>query len=70
MLYNGEEEALFLELSTFENRGIMIYLGNKKITPFGAVKNMQINEGVTYMRDYVFEKGMLKEVHFDKVANF
>ena len=29
---------------------------------------LSIHEDTSYMRDYVFEEGRLKEVHFDKVS--
>lgn len=63
------EETLFMELSTYEDRGIMIFMGRKKSTPFSIVKDIQVNEDISYMRDYIFEEGVLKELHFDKVAN-
>lgn len=66
---NEYEESLMVELATFENRGIMIFLGGHQTTPFSVIKDMQVNEGVAYMRDYIFEKGALKEIHFDKVAD-
>ena len=48
-------EKLYMELSALENRGVTIWLEGTK-------------SDSTYMRDYVFEEGRLKEVHFDKVS--
>ena len=34
-----------------------------------AAERMTVNEDEVYMRDYVFEKGVLKELRFDKVKS-
>ena len=52
-------EKLYMELSALENRGVTIWLEG---TPSDSL-NVS-----SYMRDYVFEEGRLKEVHFDKVS--
>ena len=54
-------EKLYMELSALENRG----------TPSDSLNvsnQLSIHEDTSYMRDYVFEEGRLKEVHFDKVS--
>ena len=51
-------QRLYLELTSLENRGITIWLE-------GAKSSLQ--EESTYMRDYIFDEGVLKEVHFDKI---
>jgi hypothetical protein len=60
-------EKLYMELSALENRGVTIWLEG---TPSNSlnVSNQSIHEDTSYMRDYVFEEGRLKEVHFDKVS--
>ena len=57
-------EKLYMELSALENRGVTIWLEG---TPSDSL-NVSIHEDTSYMRDYVFEEGRLKEVHFDKVS--
>ena len=32
-------------------------------------ETMSVNEDSTYMRDYIFQKGVLKEIHFDKITD-
>lgn len=60
---------LFLELTSLEDRGITIWMD-------GAISNSRhvsdqicVSEENTYMRDYVFDEGVLKEIHFDKIDN-
>ena len=54
-------EKLYMELSALENRGVTIWLE-------GTPSNSLNVSNQLYMRDYVFEEGRLKEVHFDKVS--
>ena len=58
-------EKLYMELSALENRGVTIWLEG---TPSNSLNVLSIHEDTSYMRDYVFEEGRLKEVHFDKVS--
>ena len=34
-----------------------------------VMETMSVNEDSTYMRDYIFQKGVLKEIHFDKITD-
>lgn len=60
-------EKLYLELSSLENRGITIWLEGSKSDSEHVTKELCVNEENFYMRDYVFDEGVLKEVHFDKI---
>jgi hypothetical protein len=58
---------LYLELASMEDRGITIWLDGSPSTSLDVSSQLHIEESNSYMRDYVFEKGVLKEVHFDKL---
>lgn len=58
---------LYLELSSMEDRGITIWLEGSPSTSLDVSSQLRIEEITSYMRDYIFEEGMLKEIHFDKL---
>lgn len=58
---------LYLELASFENRGVTIWLEGYPSDPESVAGELSLNEDGPYMRDYIFDEGVLKEVHFDKV---
>lgn len=60
-------DQLFLELENIQEQGIAIYLGGEKSTPENVTDILCVQEETSYMRDYVYDKGVLKELHFDKV---
>lgn len=60
-------EKLYLELTSLEDRGITIWLEGSPSNSESVTNQLCVNEENTYMRDYVFDKGVLKEVHFDKI---
>ena len=60
-------EKLYMELSALENRGVTIWLEGTPSDSLNVSNELSIHEDTPYMRDYVFEEGRLKEVHFDKV---
>ncbi len=60
-------KELYIELSSLENRGVTIWLEGSPSDSFGVTSQLNIHEENEYMRDYVFEEGRLKEVHFDKI---
>lgn len=66
-----DKKQLFIELQDIQGRGITIFLEGKKSTPENVSDRLCIQEECSYMRDYVYdeEKGVLKELHFDKVRN-
>ena len=62
-------KELFTELKGIQGLGIIIYLEGEKSTPETVTELLCIQEDYSYMRDYVYDKGVLKELHFDKVQN-
>ena len=63
------KKELFIELKGIQGRGITIFLEGEKSTPETVTELLCIQEDSSYMRDYVYHKGVLKELHFDKVQN-
>lgn len=64
-----DKKQLFIELTGIQGRGITIFLEGEKSTPERVVNLLCIQEDNSYMRDYVYDQGVLKELHFDKVRN-
>ena len=62
-------DQLFLELENIQEQGIAIYFEGEKSTPESVTDILCVQEESFYMRDYVYDKGVLKELHFDKVKN-
>ncbi len=61
------EHALYMELLSLEDRGITIWLEGCPGTSKSIASQLCAHEESTYMRDYIFDEGVLKEIHFDKV---
>jgi hypothetical protein len=61
-------DSLYIELQSIANRGITIWLEGSRTSPLVAAKEMMLHEECSYMRDYVFDEGELKELHFDKIV--
>lgn len=59
---------LFVELQSIENRGILIFLEGIPSSPEAVAAALLFNHNISYMRDYIFEQGVLKELRFDKVC--
>ena len=64
----NKREILYMELSGFESRGVRCWLEGPPSNSLNVSNQLSIHEDTSYMRDYVFEEGRLKEVHFDKVS--
>jgi hypothetical protein len=62
-------QTLFLELQSYENQGITIWLEGFISNPMHVTSQISLNEENLYMRDYIFDEGVLKEVRFDKISN-
>lgn len=60
-------KKLYLELASLEDRGITIWLEGTKSNSQNVASQLSISEENTYMRDYIFNEGVLKEIHFDKI---
>ena len=61
-------QQLYLELASLENRGITIWLEGAPSSSEDVASQLSIHDESSYMRDYVFDEGVLKEVHFDKIT--
>ena len=68
MLMFEQKNQLFMDLSSLEDRGVTIWLEGNPSDSLDVTSQLHIHEENEYMRDYVFEEGRLKEVHFDKVV--
>ena len=63
-----DRNQLFLELKNIQGRGITIFLEGEKSTPETVASQLCVQEdNCSYMRDYVYDEGVLTELHFDKV---
>lgn len=60
-------QQLYLELASLEDRGITIWLEGSPSSSDSVAKQLSIHEESSYMRDYIFDEGVLKEIHFDKI---
>lgn len=63
------KKQLFIELKGIQGRGITIFLEGEKSTPETVTDLLCVQEENSYMRDYVYDEGVLTELHFDKVQN-
>ncbi|MCD8155905.1 MAG: hypothetical protein LUD53_00335 [Clostridiales bacterium] len=57
-----------VELQNYEQQGISIWLEGYPSDPAGVMNAVRVREGISYMRDYVFRAGELREVRFDKIT--
>lgn len=64
-----QTKQLYAELSSLENRGVTIWLEGAPSDSRHVTSRLNVHDNEQYMRDYVFEEGKLKEVHFDKVED-
>lgn len=62
-------ENLLAELASIESRGTTLFLEGCKSSPAYVAAAVTVQEEISYMRDYIFDEGVLKELHFDKVNN-
>lgn len=66
---NLQKMQLFVELQEIEQRGITLWLEGLKSNSFGITDAVFVNEENSYMRDYIYDEGVLKELRFDKINN-
>ena len=66
---NTNRMQLFLELQNIEQRGIALWLEGLPSDPCGIADALFLNEENAYMRDYIYDKGVLKELRFDRVCD-
>lgn len=60
--------TLFMELRTLEECGVGIWMEGKISSSKNVTETMFVNEDSIYMRDYIFNEGVLEELHFDKIT--
>lgn len=60
-------QQLYLELASLEDRGITIWLEGCPSDSRQVTSQLNLQDENLYMRDYVFDEGRLKEVHFDRI---
>lgn len=66
---NNCEIQLIVELQEIEQRGIALWLEGLPSNSTGIANAVFVNEDGAYMRDYVYDEGVLKELRFDRVCN-
>lgn len=64
----NSSNSLYIELQSIESRGIILFLDGAASSSGNVAQALEVNETNSYMRDYVFEEGKLKEIHFDRVT--
>lgn len=64
---NEGKEQLFTELQKIERKGVGLWLEGLPSDSLGIANAIFVNEEDAYMRDYVYEEEVLKELRFDKV---
>lgn len=67
---NLQKMQLFVELQEIEQRGITLWLEGLQSNSAGITDAIFVNEDDLYMRDYIYDKGVLKELRFDKINDF
>ncbi len=66
---NDGKMQLFVELQNIEKRGITLWLEGLPSSSLKITNALYVNEEHAYMRDYIYDEGVLKELRFDKVCN-
>ena len=66
---NDNRRQLYVELQSSADQGIVLFLDGSPSTPEHVTHVLCAGEDNSYMRDYVYDetKGVLKELHFDKL---
>ena len=67
---NDRKRQLFIELQNIEKRGITLWLEGAPSGSSDIADAVFVNEDEAYMRDYVYDEGVLKELRFDKIGDF
>lgn len=60
-------DFLILELQAFEDQGISIWLDGAPSTSQEVFQVMSVKEQESYMRDYVFDEGKIRQIRFDRI---
>lgn len=67
---NDDQMQLLVELQKIEEKGIALWLEGLPSDSIGIANAVCVNEENAYMRDYVYDKGVLRELRFDKICDF
>lgn len=67
MMKITHKQQLYMELSSLEDQGITIWLEGYPSDSMHVASRLQVHDENSYMRDYIFDEGRLKEVHFNKI---
>ena len=62
-------KKLYLELSSLEHMGTTIWFEGVPSNSKEVTEELSVTEENSYMRDYIFNEGVLTELHFDKIKN-
>ncbi len=69
-MYDADKIQLFKELVDYEKRGVSLWMDNYPSSPADIVNSGILQEEAVYMRDYIVnEKGVLIEIHFDRIGD-
>lgn len=64
---NERKMQLFVELQRIEQMGIALWLEGLPSSSLSITNAIFVNEDDAYMRDYIYDEGVLKELRFNKV---
>ena len=64
----GPGMMLLVELQSYENQGISLWLEGKESSPQAVNEIMAVRETGHYMRDYVIDDGIVSEIRFDRIT--
>ncbi len=67
---NDGKMQLFVELQKIEQKGITLWLEGVPSNSLRIMDAIFVNEDNAYMRDYIYDEGVLKELRFDRVCDF
>lgn len=65
---DNHKSKLLVELQKIEKEGISLWMEGVPSNSMGITNEIFVNEEDAYMRDYIYDKGVLKELRFEKLA--
>lgn len=66
---NEGKLQLFSELQKIEREGIGLWLEGSPSDSLDIANAIYVNEENAYMRDYIYDEEVLKELRFDKIQH-
>lgn len=64
---NERKTQLHVELQKIEEKGIGLWLEGLPSSSQSITDAIFVNEEEAYMRDYIYDEGVLKELRFDRI---